>query len=45
MIGYRHWFGESVPSAEKEIMPIKSAAMRVTEEKEKILMKIDRLNY
>ena len=33
--GYRHWFGESVPSAEKEIMAFKSAAMRVAEEKEK----------
>jgi hypothetical protein len=43
--GYRHWFGESVPSTGKEIMTFKSAAMVVAEEKEKILMKTDRLNY
>lgn len=35
MTGYRHWFGESVLSAEKEITAFKSAAMRVAEEKEK----------
>jgi comEA protein len=33
--GYRHWFGESVPSAEKEILAFQAAAVRVAEEKEK----------
>ena len=33
--GYRHWFGESVPSAEKEISAFQAAAVRVAEEKEK----------
>jgi len=34
--GYRHWFGESAPSAEKEILGFQAAAVRVAEEKEKI---------
>jgi comEA protein len=34
--GYRHWFGESVPSAEKEILAFQAAAVRMAEEKEKI---------
>ena len=34
--GYRYWFGESVPSAEKEILAFQAAAVRVAEEKEKI---------
>jgi comEA protein len=34
--GYRHWFVESVPSAEKEILAFQAAAVRVAEEKEKI---------
>jgi comEA protein len=34
--GYRHWFGESVPSSEKEILAFQAAAVRVAEEKEKI---------
>jgi comEA protein len=33
--GYRYWFGESVPSAEKEILAFQAAAVRVAEEKEK----------
>jgi len=34
--GYRHWFGESGPSAEKEILAFQAAAVRMAEEKEKI---------
>ena len=33
--GYRYWFGESVPSAGKEILAFQAAAVRVAEEKEK----------
>ncbi|MEO2160555.1 MAG: hypothetical protein ABGX14_05555 [bacterium] len=43
--GYRHWFGESVPSAEKEILAFQAAAVRVAEEKEKFPMKTGRINY
>jgi len=43
--GYRHWFVESVPSAEKEILAFQAAAVRVAEEEEKIPMKTGRINY